>query len=72
MSYGAPTLMQAVRGPLMLITLGALLAIDYAGIYGFWRTWPVLIIVFGLLKLLERAVRTEQPSNPQYPTGGTS
>ena len=41
----------------MLITLGSLVAIDYAGIYGFWRTWPILIIVFGILKLLERAER---------------
>jgi hypothetical protein len=63
---------QAVRGPIMLITLGALVAIDYAGIYGFWRTWPILIIVFGLLKLLERAVAKPVPpySGPypgQYP-----
>ncbi len=63
---------QAVRGPIMLITLGSLVAIDYAGIYGFWRTWPILIIVFGLLKLLERA--TAPPAPPysgnypgQYP-----
>jgi len=59
---------QAVRGPLMLITLGALVAIDYAGIYGFWRTWPILIIVFGVLKLLERASAKPAPPNP-YPGG---
>jgi hypothetical protein len=46
---------QSIRGPIMLIALGSLVAIDYAGIYGFWRTWPVLLIVFGVLKLLERA-----------------
>ncbi len=51
----ASTLVQAIRGPIMLITLGALVAIDYAGVFGFWRTWPILIIVFGILKLLERA-----------------
>jgi hypothetical protein len=51
----ASNFVQAIRGPIMLITLGALVAVDYAGIYGFWRTWPILIIVFGLLKLLERA-----------------
>jgi len=53
---------QAIRGPIMLIALGSLVAIDYAGIYGFWRTWPILIIVFGLLKLLERA--TAKPAPP--------
>ena len=43
----------AVRGPLMLITLGTLMAIDHAGGMRFSRTWPVLIIVFGILKLAE-------------------
>jgi hypothetical protein len=57
----ASAVLQAVRGPIMLITLGALVAIDYAGIYGFWRTWPILIIVFGLLKLLERAAARPVP-----------
>jgi hypothetical protein len=71
-SYGGTTVMQAVRGPLLLITLGVLLAVDHLGPFPFWRTWPVLIIVFGLLKLLERAVRPEAPPNPQYPAGGAS
>ena len=61
----ASAFIQAIRGPLMLITLGALVAIDYAGIYGFWRTWPVLIIVFGVLKLLERG--TAKPVPPPFP-----
>jgi hypothetical protein len=56
---------QAIRGPIMLIVLGALVAIDYAGVFGFWRTWPILIIVFGLLKLLERA-----SAKPATPYGG--
>ena len=71
-SYGGATVMQAVRGPLLLITLGVLLAVDHLGPFPFWRTWPVLIIVFGLLKLLERAVRPEEPSSPQSPAGGAS
>jgi hypothetical protein len=59
---------QAIRGPIMLITLGSLVAIDYAGVYGFWRTWPVLIIIFGLLKLLERASAKPAPPYPgNYP-----
>lgn len=69
-------IIQAIRGPIMLITLGALVAIDYAGIYGFWRTWPVLIIVFGVLKLLERG--TAKPAPPytadpaNRPSGGNA
>lgn len=62
---------QAIRGPIMLITLGSLVAIDYAGIYGFWRTWPVLIIVFGVLKLAERAtVKPPDPYQGNYPQQG--
>ena len=49
------SLMCAIRGPVMLITLGVLLAIDHFGTMSFGRTWPVLLIVFGLFKLLERA-----------------
>jgi hypothetical protein len=55
------TLIQAVRGPILLITLGTLLAIDHFGSYAFWRTWPALIIVFGLMKLLERAAMRPSP-----------
>ena len=58
-------LIQAVRGPILLITLGVLMVVDYAGQFSFGRTWPVLIIVFGLLKLLERVVAPPPPP-PQY------
>ena len=63
----ASNFVQAIRGPIMLITLGVLVAIDYAGIYGFWRTWPVLIIVFGVLKLAERAAAKNPAYHPGYP-----
>lgn len=58
---GNSVLIQAIRGPVMLITLGTLLAVDHFGPYSFWRTWPALIIVFGLMKLLERVVAQPQP-----------
>lgn len=64
------SLVQAIRGPIMLIALGTLVAMDYFGVYGFGRTWPVLIILFGILKLLERAVaRPVQADN--RPSGGS-
>jgi hypothetical protein len=64
------SLVQAVRGPIMLITLGSLVALDYFGIYGFSRTWPLLIIMFGILKLLEKIVEPQQPPAPSHPQGG--
>ena len=69
MTASAADIIQAVRGPLMLITLGALIAIDHLGIYRFGVTWPVLVIVFGLLKLLERMVRVPVAPPPYPPPG---
>ncbi len=44
----------AVRGPIILITIGTLFAVDHFTPYGFARTWPVLLIVIGLLTLVTR------------------
>ncbi len=46
--------LQAVRGPVLLITIGTLFALEQAGILSFFRTWPLIIIVVGVMKLLER------------------
>ena len=44
--------MRALSGPLLLTTLGVLLTIDYLGGISFGRTWPALLIVFGVCKAL--------------------
>ncbi len=63
-------LVQAIRGPIMLITLGVLVSLDYfQGISFTGRTWPTLLIVFGLLKLLERSQR--RPVYTPPPPEGT-
>lgn len=49
----ANSLMRALTGPLLLTTLGVLLTVDYSGGITFGRTWPVLLIVFGLCKVAE-------------------
>jgi len=64
------SLIQAIRGPIMLITLGSLVAMDYFGVYGFSRTWPFLIIMFGILKLLEKIVEPNPPRSDTRPQGG--
>ncbi len=59
----------AIRGPILLITIGVLFVLDHNGVFSFDRTWPLLIVVFGLLKLAERlggGAMTEPPY-PQYP-----
>src|SRR5215475_1339175 len=58
---------RAIRGPITLITLGALFALNnFTGI-GFDKTWPVLLIVFGLLSLLRRSVEPPPPPPPPFP-----
>ncbi len=70
MSSTKGQLLVAVRGPIMLMTLGALFLIDYFGPYRFYKTFPVLLIVFGILKLLERLVAQSETSAEQSPVGG--
>lgn len=50
-----PSLMRALTGPILLTALGALLTLDYMDSINFGRTWPVLLIVFGLCKMAEFA-----------------
>jgi hypothetical protein len=59
-------LAQAVRGPIMLITIGALFAMHQAGILSFSRTWPLILIVLGVMKLIERMAAPRVPYPPPY------
>jgi hypothetical protein len=52
---------RAIRGPILLMVLGALILIDHRGDVSFWRTWPLLLITGGLLVLAERAAIRENP-----------
>jgi hypothetical protein len=61
-------LARAVRGPIMLITFGVLMAMNHMNTIGFERTWPILIIMYGLLRLWERAAGP--PTPPAYPPAG--
>jgi len=58
----------AIRGPITLITIGSLFVLNnFTGI-GFEKTWPVLLIVFGLLSLLRRSVAPPAPPpGPVFP-----
>jgi hypothetical protein len=43
----------AIRGPVLLVALGLLMTADQLDRMSFSRTWPVLLILFGLFKLAE-------------------
>jgi hypothetical protein len=71
-------LIRAVRGPLLLITLGVLLMLQRTTEFHFSQSWPVFIIVLGVLKLAERAalqagVRAQSvPPPPPPPPQGSA
>ena len=62
---GARSLLQAIRGPVLLVTLGLLLGADQLDHLSFSRTWPVLLILFGLFKLAEHL-------SSNHPSGGAT
>jgi hypothetical protein len=68
------SLVRAIRGPITLITVGVLFALNNFTPYRFHQTWPVLLIVFGLLSLVRRGVEPEPapyapPAQPyNYPS----
>ena len=63
-----PNLIAAIRGPIMLITIGTLFAFDHFTAFSFWRTWPAILIVLGLLSLAERM--TPRTSSTSLDVGG--
>ena len=59
-----PSVVRAVRGPITLITVGVLFALNNFTEFTFDKTWPVLLIVFGLLSLLRRGMEPVVPPPP--------
>ena len=66
------SLVRAIRGPITLITVGVLFALNNFTTYRFNETWPVLLIVFGVLSLLRRGTEPvpPRPPGPGYPPYG--
>jgi len=66
------SLVRAIRGPIMLITVGVLFVLNNFTSYGFGQTWPVLLIVPGLLSLLRRGAEHAPPpaGGPGFPPYG--
>jgi Domain of unknown function (DUF5668) len=65
-------LVRAVTGPIILITIGVLFAFDRFTDFRFSQTWPVLLIVIGLLRLAggARSRRWLRDFPPQPPQSG--
>jgi hypothetical protein len=66
-------LLRAIRGPVTLITIGVLFTVDRFTQYHFIQTWPVLLIVLGLLQLAGGRRRDfNQAAHPGPPSAPTA
>jgi hypothetical protein len=61
--------LQRIQGPALLLTFGVTALLDQWHIMSFGRSWPLYLIVLGVLKLAQRAALTaaEPPVYPAYP-----
>ncbi|QNI31080.1 hypothetical protein H7849_18510 [Alloacidobacterium dinghuense] len=60
--------LQRITGPAMLLTFGICALMDQWGVLNFGRSWPLYLIVLGVIKLAQRAaLATAEP--PQYQPG---
>jgi hypothetical protein len=55
-----------LAGPVILITLGVLLLLhQFVPAWGFGQTWPILLIVIGVMKLLDANRPPRPPRGPR-------
>ena len=64
-------LLQSIKGPVIMITIGVLFAADRFTDYQFHQTWPVLLIVIGLMQLLVGRRRRPDYYPPPPPPAGS-
>jgi cell wall-active antibiotic response 4TMS protein YvqF len=61
MNNRAALFAQAIRGPVLLITVGILFALSQRGLLPIGRSWPLILIVVGVMKLIERLYVPQTP-----------
>jgi hypothetical protein len=57
MNDGQYALVRAIRGPVIMITVGVLFALDEFTSLSFHQSWPAILIVLGVLNLSSWAGR---------------
>ena len=73
MASGGPHTLNArvLMGPAVLVTVGGLLLLEAVHVASFGRTWPILLLVIGLIKVLQsNAPRSGQMQPPSPSAGG--
>ncbi len=68
---------RSLTGPAVLVTIGVLALLNnlhdrWWGIPGWGHTWPLILVVIGVLKLMERSGHYDGPSFPPGPPTGTN
>lgn len=65
-------MLRRVRGPVILVTIGVMALLDQYNVLSFGRSWPLILIVLGVLMLVERILLSQMPPPPPgyyYPAG---
>ena len=68
MNNRASLFAHAIRGPILLITVGVLFALSQQGVLSIHQSWPLILIAVGVMKLIERinAPQDQTPPPPPY------
>ncbi len=61
--------LQRIQGPVLILTVGVAALLDQWHILSFGRSWPLYLIVLGILKLAQRAALANAEPPPMYPQG---
>ncbi len=59
--------LRRIRGPILLLTFGVTAILNQWHILSFGRSWPLYLIVLGLLGLAERFTLAESAALPPRP-----
>lgn len=62
--------LQRIQGPVLILTVGIAALLDQWHILSFGRSWPLYLIVLGVLKLAQRAALMHAEPPPGYPPQG--
>jgi hypothetical protein len=64
--------MRRLMGPAILVTLGVIFQLDEVTRFDFWRTWPAILLVIGVVKLVQSNASYAGHVGPLPPGPGMS
>jgi len=64
--------LRRLMGPAMVLTVGVLMLLQTLDVASFGRTWPVILLIVGAVKLVQGTVHSASPAAPSDITPGAS